>query len=72
MLQQKKRFLGKKPGFDVGDILHIGVNALFVATVYLTVFHWKLTLLAFVLVVISKWRILAVKPRFGRQIFALT
>lgn len=64
MLQTAKRFWGNRPGFDVGDILHVSVNIGFALVVYLMVFHWQLTLLAFLLVIISKWRILAVKPRF--------
>lgn len=64
MLQAKKRFWGKKPGFDVGDILHIGVNAIFVAVIYAAVELWGLVPLAVVLVLLSKWRVLAVQPRF--------
>lgn len=64
MLQPKKSFWGKKPGFDVGDILHIGVNVLFVAVIYAMVTYWNLALLAVALVVLSKWRVLAVQPRF--------
>lgn len=64
MLQAKKRFWGKRPGFDVGDILHIGVNILFVGVLYAMIIMWDLTPLAIVLVVLSKWRILAVQPRF--------
>lgn len=64
MLQTKKRFWGKRPGFDIGDVLHIGVNVLFVAVLYAMVMVWDLTSLAIVLVVLSKWRILAVQPRF--------
>lgn len=64
MLQAKKRFWGKRPGFDMGDVLHIGVNILFVAALYAMIMLWDLTPLAVVLVILSKWRILAVQPRF--------
>jgi hypothetical protein len=64
MLQTKKRFWGSKPGFDMGDILHIGVNLLFVAVIYATVELWGLASLAIVLVLLSKWRVFAVQPRF--------
>lgn len=64
MLQTKKRFWGKKPGFDIGDLLHIGVNILFVAVIYSTVEVWGLVPLAVVLVLLSKWRVFAVQPRF--------
>lgn len=64
MLQVTKRFWGKKPGFDVGDLLHIGVNIGFAFVVYAMVFHWQLLPLAIMLVILSKWRVLAVQPRF--------
>lgn len=64
MLQAKKRFWGKRPGFDMGDVLHIGVNILFVAVLYAMIMVWDLVPLAVVLVILSKWRILAVQPRF--------
>ncbi len=64
MLQAKKSFWGKKPGFDVGDILHIGVNVLFATVLYMMVVYWHLVPLAVLLVILSKWRILAVQPRF--------
>lgn len=64
MLQAKKRFWGKKPGFDIGDILHIGVNIGFVAVIFAMVAYWNLAPLAVVLVILSKWRVLAVQPRF--------
>mgnify|MGYP006053832381 CR=1 FL=1 len=64
MLQVKKRFWGKKPGFDMGDILHIAVNVVFVAVIYAMVEYWSLAPLAVVLVILSKWRVLAVQPRF--------
>lgn len=64
MLQPKKRFWGKRPGFDMGDILHIAVNVIFVAALYSMVIYWDLVVLAVVLVFLSKWRVLAVQPRF--------
>ncbi|MFO0970856.1 MAG: hypothetical protein U0520_00685 [Candidatus Saccharimonadales bacterium] len=64
MLQAKKRFWGKKPGFDMGDVLHIGVNVVFVAVIYAMITYWELVLLAALLVILSKWRIFAVQPRF--------
>lgn len=64
MLQAKKNFWGKRPGFDLGDILHIGVNVGFVAVVYALVVYWSLAPLAVVLIFLGKWRTLAVQPRF--------
>ena len=64
MLQTKKNFWGKRPGFDVGDILHIGVNAAFVAVVYALVAYWSLPTLAIGLIFLGKWRTFAVQPRF--------
>lgn len=64
MLQAKKRFWGKKPGFDMGDVLHIGVNLGFVGVLFAMVVYWNLALLAVILVILSKWRVLAVQPRF--------
>ena len=64
MLQAKKRFWGKKPGFDTGDLLHIGVNLIFAAMIYAMVVYWDLVLLAIALILLSKWRVLAVQPRF--------
>jgi len=64
MLQAKKTFWGKRPGFDTGDILHVAVNLGFAAALYAMVVFWDLTPLAILLVVLSKWRVLAVQPRF--------
>ncbi len=64
MLQAKKSFWGKKPGFDMGDMLHIGVNLGFAGVIYAMVVYWSLAPLAVVLVILSKWRVLAVQPRF--------
>ena len=63
-MQVKKSFWGKKPGFDIGDILHIGANIGFVAVIFAMVVYWGLAPLAVLLVVLSKWRVLAVQPRF--------
>jgi len=64
MLQARKKFWGKKPGFDSGDILHFGVNAGFSLVLGAMVLFWELTPLAIVLVLLSKWRVFAVQPRF--------
>ena len=64
MLQPKKHFWGKKPGFDIGDVLHVLVNISFVAVIYLMVQYWHLAYLAVVIIFLSKWRVLAVQPRF--------
>lgn len=64
MLQTKKNFWGKRPGFDFGDILHIGVNTAFVAVVYALVAYWSLPTLAIGLIFLGKWRTFAVQPRF--------
>ncbi|MCA9309262.1 hypothetical protein KC973_02700 [Candidatus Saccharibacteria bacterium] len=64
MLQPKRSFWGKKPGFDTGDLLHFVVNAGFSFVIGAMVLYWGLTPLAMVLVVLSKWRIFAVQPRF--------
>lgn len=64
MLQPKKSFWGTRPGFDIGDILHIVVNVVFVIVIYAMVAFWNLAPLAVLLVILSKWRILAVQPRF--------
>lgn len=64
MLQSSRRFWGKKPGFDVGDLMHLGVNIGFALITYALIFHWGLTPLAVVIILLSKWRIFAVQPRF--------
>lgn len=64
MLQAKKRFWGSKPGFDMGDVLHIGVNVAFALAIYAMTDVWSLLPLAVILVLLSKWRVLAVQPRF--------
>ena len=48
----------------MGDILHVGVNVGFALVIYAMVAHWSLLPLALILVFLSKWRILAVQPRF--------
>lgn len=64
ILHTKKNFWGKRPGFDLGDILHIAVNVVFVGVVYALVTYWSLASLAVVLIFLGKWRTLAVQPRF--------
>lgn len=64
MLQTKKKFWGKKPGFDSGDILYVSANLGFSLVLGAMVLFWQLTALAVVLVVLSKWRVFAVQPRF--------
>lgn len=64
MLQVKKKFWGKKPGFDSGDILYVGANLGFSLVLGAMVLFWELTALAVVLVILSKWRVFAVQPRF--------
>lgn len=64
MLLTKKNFWGKRPGFDLGDILHVGVNIGFVTVVYALIAYWSLVPLALVLIFLGKWRTLAVQPRF--------
>ncbi|HEX6462111.1 MAG TPA: hypothetical protein VFZ58_02430 [Candidatus Saccharimonadales bacterium] len=51
-------------GARLGDILHIGANVLFVCAIALCVFVLQLPLVALVLAFLSKWRILAVRPRY--------
>lgn len=64
MLHVQRKFWGKRPGFDIGDVLHVGVNIIFALVLFLFVRYWNLAFLAALLVVLSKWRILAVQPRF--------
>lgn len=64
MLQQKKFFWGKRPGFDFGDVLYVAVNAAFVLVLFFMTTSWHLASLAVLLVLLSKWRVLAVQPRF--------
>jgi len=51
-------------GLKISDALHVGANALFVAALGLLIFVWQLTIVAFLLAIFSKWRILAVRPRY--------
>lgn len=44
--------------------MHIGVNVGFALITYALVYHWELTPLAVVVILLSKWRIFAVQPRF--------
>ncbi len=64
MLQAQKKFWGKRPGLDFGDIIHFVVNAAFVLVLFLMVRSWSVPFLAGMLVVLSKWRVFAVQPRF--------
>lgn len=64
MLQPKKSFWGYKPGFDSGDVSHVLINLSFSVALGAMVFIWHLTSLAIILVILSKWRIFAVQPRF--------
>jgi multisubunit Na+/H+ antiporter MnhF subunit len=64
MLQSKKKFWGKRPGLDSGDVIHVGVNILFALALFYMVRYLNLAALAGVLVILSKWRVLAVQPRF--------
>ncbi|HEV2412567.1 MAG TPA: hypothetical protein VGS28_02040 [Candidatus Saccharimonadales bacterium] len=48
----------------LGDLFHLLFNLGLAALVYLLVAVWQLYTLAFILVMISKWRIFAVQPRF--------
>lgn len=51
-------------GVRFGDALHVLANVGFVGLIALVVFIGQLPLLALVLVLVSKWRIFAVRPRF--------
>lgn len=64
MLQPKKSFWGRRPGFDTGDVIHIAANIGFSLVLGAMVLIWQLTPLAIVLVILSKWRTFAVQPRF--------
>ena len=64
MLQSQRKFWGKRPGFDTGDLIHFGVNVGFAVTLFVMVRYWNLPHLAAVLVLISKGRIFAVQSRF--------
>lgn len=64
MLQPKKSFWGRRPGFDTGDLFHIAANLGFSIVLGAMVLIWQLTPLAMVLVILSKWRVFAVQPRF--------
>lgn len=64
MLHAKKSFWGKRPGFDSGDVFYVSANLGFVAVLYAMILYWHLVPIAILLVLLSKWRILAVQPRF--------
>lgn len=51
-------------GLRLGDVLYFGANLAFVGVLVLIIFVWQLPLLAFVLAILSKWRIFAVRPRY--------
>lgn len=57
-----KTYSGK--GVRLGDALHMAANLAFVGVLALLIFAWQLYLLALVLAILSKWRILAVRPRY--------
>ena len=50
--------------FKLGDMLHLLSNLALAVLVYLLVAVWQLYTLAFILVILSKWRIFSVQPRF--------
>jgi len=50
--------------FKLGDFLHLLTNVALAVLVYLLVAVWQLYTLAIILVILSKWRIFAVQPRF--------
>jgi hypothetical protein len=64
MLQARKKFWGKRPGFDFGDVIHLAVTVIFASVLFVMVRYWDVTILAIILVILSKWRVLAVQPRF--------
>lgn len=51
-------------GLRLGDAMHLTANIGFIGVMALLVFAWQLQVLALVLAVLSKWRILAVRPRY--------
>jgi hypothetical protein len=50
--------------FKVGDVVHSLFNVALPVVVFLLASQWQLYSLALVLVLLSKWRIFAVQPRF--------
>jgi hypothetical protein len=50
--------------FKLGDLIHLLLNMALPAMVFLLASQWQLYSLALVLVLLSKWRIFAVQPRF--------
>jgi hypothetical protein len=48
----------------LGEVLHFGSALVFVAIELLLIFTFQLVALAFVLVLLSKWRVFAVRPRY--------
>lgn len=59
---------GKKvlPGgnLHLADILYVATNAAFVLALILLIFVWQLPILALILALASKWRIVALRPRY--------
>lgn len=53
-----------KRGVHLADALYIAANIVFVTLLVLVIFVWQLPVLALVLAALSKWRILAVRPRY--------
>lgn len=51
-------------GLRLGDLMFVLANVSFVAVLALLIFLWQLGILALILAVLSKWRILAVRPRY--------
>lgn len=51
---------------DFGDLLHAGAQVAFVILIGVLVLVFQLPAVAFLLAVLSKWRILAVRPRYWR------
>lgn len=51
-------------GIHLADVLYVAANAVFVTVLILLLFVWQLPALAFILAIFSKWRILAVRPRY--------
>lgn len=58
----KARAAGKR--FKLGDLLHFLLTLALPILIFLLASQWELYALALVLVMLSKWRIFAVQPRF--------
>lgn len=59
----KSKMTGKKL-FKLGDLLHFLLTVALPAVIFLLASQWELYALALMIVVLSKWRIFAVQPRF--------